>query len=130
MKADTTVRRINVTLEFPEEALQDILITACEGGIGYWSQLESYDYRETSFVLREMNEDETDWTGPKHTLNHDVVALGLQRILSGTIEVSPSIRSSIMNELIEAVRGGGFAGDTTDCDCIVQAGLFNEIVYG
>lgn len=127
---NATTRRINVTLEFPEEALQDIIITACEGGIGYWSQLESYDYRETSFVLREMNEDETDWTGPKHILDHDVVAVGLERIVSGVVTVSPDIRSSIMNELIEATKGGGFAGDTTDCDCIVQAGLFGEIIYG
>lgn len=123
-------RNITVTLEIPEGAMQDIIVTACEGGIGYWSQLESYSPEQTSFVLREMNEDETDWTGPEHTLDHDVVATGLERILSGTVGVSPTVKTSIMNELTEAAKGNGFAGDVTDCDCIVQAGLFNEIVYG
>lgn len=122
--------RINVTMEIPEDALQDILVTACEGGIGYWSQLESYDPKQTSFVLREMDEDESGWNGPKHTLNHDVVAAGLERILSGTVSVSPDVKTSIMNELTEAAKGHGFAGDICDCDCIVQAGLFNEIIYG
>lgn len=143
--------KINNPITITEKMLQECLVTAVEGGINYWAWVDS-EWNETvwgdngtfTVDIREHDDDDeveifgfagvhaTKTTGPKHTLNTEVVLRGFEKILSG--EVQCGIRDEIFRSIHEsdslAIAERYFAGDVSECDCIVQAGLFGEIVYG
>jgi len=61
------------------------------------------------------------------TLDLQGIADAIERITSGEVEVPPAIREIIM----DAVRNGDATDiDAEAADCIVQVGLFDEVVYG
>ena len=142
---------INIPFVITERMLRDCLVTAVEGGINYWAWVDS-EWNETIWgdngtftvdIREHDDEDEveifgfagvhvTEAAGPKHTLNTEVMLRGFQKILSG--EVQCGLRDQIWQSLNEdaefAIEKRNFAGDADECDCIVQAGLFGDIVYG
>lgn len=61
------------------------------------------------------------------TLDLQGIADAIDRIASGEVDVPPAIR-----EIILAAVANGDASDidAEAADCIVQVGLFDEVVYG
>lgn len=141
---------VNNRYEVTDEFLQDVMITACEGGIGYWSQLwpknegdKCYDYDRPWQYIQEFDEDNDDdydlvavmlgidpkpgFTGPGHVIDHDVIKRGISTILSGSVSISRDIAKDIRIAADEIDAG---YIDTEAADCIVQVGLFGKIVYG
>jgi hypothetical protein len=119
-------KTISVSLPIYEEGWRSIHVTACEGGINYWADVHNYDCNGVSVIADMEDEDAI------YKITPDVIVNGIQRILSGEVKVSPDIAASILREVMEGAEGesNGIACDATDADCIVQAGLFNEVVYG
>ena len=77
-----------------------------------------------SFTIRDFQNTEE---GELHEINVSTVKLGLERLLSGTVPVA--------NRILEDIRSNVAAGelpavDQDAVDCIIQAGLFSELVYG
>lgn len=150
-------RTIQVTIELEDEFLSDIIVTAVEGGIGYWSQTEQYQYVDCD------NEDGHDplhvvvgEPRSTHTYNPncyqtratiiDAVATA-ELEPSGCFEVKYDITLDKIAEAIQkiaqweaeglgwkqtmdAVRIGD-AGmiDAGDADNIVQVACFGDVVY-
>lgn len=129
-----------------EEFLGDIISTALEGGIGYWSAAHQYQYvdelrsdrpvrvcvgkqqgDQARATVQELDEDGYDFEGPIHEITLDTIAHGIQLILDGKAGVNQRIKSNIY--LANAENDAGYI-DADDADVIVQAGVLGEIKYG
>jgi len=109
--------------------LGGVLVTAVEGGVNYWAEPRCYDWREDerhnfTHVAVELREDgSSEW----RKVGLDTIERGIEAIRSG--------RVSLNREITAAIWAGDSANDAGEidaegADCIVQAGLFNELVYG
>jgi hypothetical protein len=117
--------------DLTEKDVENIMVTAIEGGIGYWAKLHNdkpewsekpsdepastwaakllIDGKEVIFSETETEEDD----------EHELV-LTLEKLIKG-VELNATHRkwdADIDN------------GDATTADCIVQYAIFNEVVYG
>jgi hypothetical protein len=118
----------NLTYEYTgqltDENIDDILVTAFEGGINYWTNTpvrvpewpKGVDYASSVVSKNKpvliFNEDENEW-----------MELNLEKLLHG-IKMFLSRRSLSCDYFSD----GNF--DAEDADVIVQYALFGEIVYG
>jgi hypothetical protein len=120
------------------EFLSYVLITAVEGGINYWSAVSDYvpeheDPEKIGVTVYEYEpaEGETDAqgyavNGVRVTL--DTIAKGI-----GILDKSPDhYHGGYWSQFWEANRTNGDDGDYDAgiADCILQAGIFGEVVYG
>lgn len=131
---------ITVTLTFnlSEELLSDTMVTAFDGSYGgcwYWATTGSENWLTTNgesdvFAnrwLKVVIQDSEDDDPKPVTVDHATLALGISRILNNDVKVSDDITQYILRAVTEDDAGDI---DATAADCIVQAGIFNEIVYG
>ena len=136
-----------------DQLMLDIFTTALEGGIGYWSVCEEYHWLQRDefgvslpgepedvngfyaiVVDSEEHADKWDFRAqcwkekPEHLrIDKQVVTRGYN--LATTTEWQSKIRwSSERPPLV--VTEDGWDYDAGDADCIVQLGLFGEVVYG
>lgn len=132
------IREIKAEIHFPitDEDVTDLMVTALEGGIGYWScldnsgpEFESAPEEETTSeavarILMEGREikllDEED---------HDTVwILTLEKLFKG---VRLFIEKGYDQYGAVSTQGMDLAEIDADCaDSIVQLALFDEIVFG
>ena len=116
------------------EFYSDIITTAVEGGIGYWSQCDEYRWQDRApediyAVVRELAPDgsyvpETD---PALRIDWQVIRKGLHMIVNREVPVR--------RDIFEAIQGGYDEWDAAEidseaADCIVQAALLGELRYG
>ncbi len=130
---------ITVKYEIPEQLIRDIIITACEGGIGYWSQLESYDGPaiadgvEGSLPLRIREIEEEGWDesttvyGPWRDLGIPEVIAGLQKMVQ---EWPDRLDTQRMMQAIANYDSGNYDFDAGDADSVIQHALLGELTYG
>jgi hypothetical protein len=107
-----------------EEFLKDVLITAVEGGTGYWAQVSAYFPDEGRVALHEFDDDGISAT---HKVTLGTIELGIKTIIEQRSLVNRQIREDVIIDSIENEMG---RGDADTADCIVQAGLFGSVVYG
>lgn len=119
-------------IELEEKDILFILTDALEtNAVGYWAQYQNWkrmpsndnledELRDcvTWISIKELNDDETAYTIP-HKITRTTIKKGVKLIVTGVVD-APRIREMILNDDI----------DSDGADCIVQAGLFNEIKYG
>ena len=109
------------------QQLVNSLIGAVEGGTGYWAYADNYvwgsengdgelgnEYEYASVTLQDMESDE------RYDVTIDTIELGWNRIMSGEVEVADHIKQYLIDD----------NSDSDSDDCLVQAGLFGEIIYG
>jgi hypothetical protein len=128
---DPVVVHITPTLEF----LRDIVITALEGGIGYWACAEKYRWSEDGTLEKMLpfpevvlvpDEDPDDF--PKTAITPEIIRKGLQLALTpGIMHPGSNTVRSTMSALMEMDAG---AIDTDAADNIVQLGMFGKLVFG
>jgi hypothetical protein len=123
-------RTIKVDVPVKEEFILDVLVTACEGGITYWVEkarnIERGGRDGLDYLSLEVSPVETD-TPEWRLISATTVLQGLTRILTGEVKVREDIAASVRNAVFNDDAG---EIDSDGADVIVQAGLFNEIVYG
>lgn len=152
MKTRTTITIDGAVYELSDEFLSHVLELAVEGGCSYWADANGEsadgtqanegvrDFDLTDYVEHDGDADDSDaplyasatFLASKDpaqggTLDLQGVADAIERIVSGDAEVPEGIR-----EIISVAVEDGDASDidTEAADCIVQIGLFDEIVYG
>lgn len=123
---------ITVTCEVDKAALHGVFVTALEGGIGYWSCATEYHWSlpdgedDLDGFYADVEETETDEDdAPTHRIDAACILRGLQFFAQpgqGYKHVRQVARAVLMGEDVDY--------DAGDADCIVQAGLFGEVVYG
>lgn len=119
-----------VEVEIPASALQDIFTTALEGGVNHWSSCSKYRWenRQPADVYAVIHDSEDDDKEFRVTI--DTILLGLQRLISGEAKIHIAEQAIRRMALGVAVDPEDYDYDAGDADNIVQAGLFNEVVYG
>jgi hypothetical protein len=118
---------IGFTINVSDAFCADVLCTALEGGIGYWSvadqikQAESGDY--VSAVLEDAEGDE-NW---KHTIDYAAIRRGIKRALEPDFNLNRDTKGYIFSAITQQDAG---QIDADAADAIVQAACFNTLVYG
>jgi hypothetical protein len=130
MTADTITR--TVPLALPREFLEGIMVTAYEGGVGYWFRGWAHEQTETGYawiagydhedafgetdlppfqgyrdldkaVRKALIDGDNDKIAETFTLiDADTIADGIERLLSGQVGVNRAILSAIQADVQEA----------------------------
>ncbi len=132
-----------------QEFLADVITTALEGGVGYWSQASEYRWfspdlsggtatpgpNGTANAYATLHETDTPdgELGDALTVDVDVIARAfgkIRRAASGDL-VIPFLSREYARRLRDAyddIDAGDI--DADDADVVVQVGLFGQVVYG
>jgi len=120
---------MKIETEIPDQRIEDLLVSAFEGGVGYWAQIVGYvlppgvlkpevapyavlPLREGCAVLVRQTDEQK---APKLTLDRDAIAKGLTLMA----QRYPRHFSDFMSETDDADTG----------DVFLQCCLLGEIVY-
>lgn len=151
MKTRTTITIDGAAYELSDEFLSHVLELAVEGGCSYWADVSGEsadkagnegvrDFDVTDYIEDDPEAD--DDNAPLYssatflaskdpaqggTLDLQGVADAIERIVGGDAEVPEGIREIIS---VAVEEGDPTDIDTEAADCIVQIGLFDEVVYG
>jgi hypothetical protein len=121
---------VTLTCNVDKQTLFYLFVTALEGGIGYWSVCDQYhwcaeggeDDLDGFYATVEETEEDAPVT---HRIDAACILRGLQFF------AQPGNGYKHVRQVARAVLMGDDADyDAGDADCIVQAGLFGEVVYG
>lgn len=122
--------------------LATVLTTAIEGGIGYWSSVEDYEWGypdlgcsngeplpagAQSYARALIWEDESDDVTPLE-VNVETIAKAFGKIREDRLNLLKL--GEARSRFLEADRENDGDLDALDADMIVQIGLFGEVVYG
>jgi hypothetical protein len=126
----TTKTKVRLT----EQDRSDILVTAIEGGIGYWAGAERIDRDEDLNILRadlydrytEDEEGEPHTTTCSLTTKDTALDRAMERILDESLcgdWIVQYVRDAVEHDDL------GFI-DATAADVIVQVAMFGEVIFG
>jgi hypothetical protein len=114
-----------VSYEVSMQMLEDNLVSACEGGSGYWARdMEALtktgkfykDILKYGFKLRDITDAKTLEGGKIHRVSHAQIGRGLQVMA----EKYPRHFGDMMNE----------NGDAETGDVLLQCIVFGKVLYG
>jgi len=114
--ADTTIN-VTYTLAFDEERLSEVFVTACEGGINYWAQVDEYDWTAPGTAVLSYENEQGEPDKRYITSGLVVVAAGLQRAAERGL-----------TDTVDRVHSGDY--DAADADAIIQLAVFDDVIYG
>jgi len=104
-----------------------VLITAVEGGINYWtSTISGYEYDQSNPM--KYASANIHYERNEHIINPEVIEAGFRKIIEDkNFQINGNIAKNIFYGYLM-----DDAGEIDDemADCIVQASIFGEIVYG
>lgn len=115
---------IKIDYNISSEEIWEILSCAFDNdAIDYWAETLDFsrgtDGNIWDWKIREWDSSDGD-KQRKFTINYNTIERGLKRILNSSFDVDPQIKQWIFEKEMDA----------TCYDCIIQAGLYNEIIYG
>ena len=123
-----SVIKVSLDLEINDafclELLHMVIDGASTGWLAYSSFVRNAEGEINSLIdCYDTEDDSTRW----QDLDIPTIREGCRKILSKEVEVSPTIYQSLLSAVLEY--------DTSDCDadvvdCVAQAGLLGDIVYG
>lgn len=131
---EKTVSTATVEVGLTEYDIDNIMVTAIEGGIGYWARLEN---TKEGWEEKPSNVPSAQWATNLLLQGKEVVFSDAE--LSDEKDPEYFFPSLTLEGLTK-----GYAlnyknrpwdsdienGDSTTCDCIVQYAIFGELVYG
>lgn len=115
----------DIKIEVTDRDLDNILITAVEGGINYWACVRAYRNAEGAPCSVEIQEeiDQGSATFPGwHKVTRAKVKRGLQ--------VMAAKYPHQLAAFVASGKPGDYAPDAEVCDVIIQCALFFEVIYG
>lgn len=131
-QTQTVPAAVTVTCEVDKQTLLYLFTTALEGGIGYWSVCTKYHWSlpdgedDLDGFFATIEETETDEEPVERRIDAACILRGLAYF------AQPGQGYKHVRQVARAILLGDedVDYDAEDADCIVQAGLFNEVVYG
>lgn len=112
---------INPTLSINTQLLNDIFVTALEGGINYWCNVNQYNHNIDNYSADvTITEVPQDFTQTNYTINQQTIINGINKIASHQSRRCQEIMSNITTENFDA----------EDADIIAQVGIFGTPVFG
>lgn len=104
-----------------QDFCRDVLITAIEGGINYWSVTLSYDPEEGQATVSPID------SNAIYAVTLQLIETGIDRILGEQVSVPIRVQAEIEEAWADYDAG---MIDADAADLIVQVGLFQAVVYG
>jgi hypothetical protein len=96
--------------------VQDLFVTACEGGINYWADVSNYDFVKITATVLDI-EDRTEYNVNACT------------IIDGVLTVADSLRyDDTYLALMQEIQHTTY--DAIGADIVLQMGIFGELIYG
>jgi len=125
--------------------LFDIYVTALEGGISYWADIQKYRWskdipevdaedlpteeRDDIEGFKAVIKDYENYFTGKRTISKHTIERALKRICQGSVKhLNESRRERILKCILANEMDANM--DADDADCIVQIGLFGQVVFG
>lgn len=130
-----------ITIKIPNltsEQCGDVAITAAEGGIGYWCQIESYNWKRWSnwtefdlndpgatlpvaddfvfYTIREWDDEDNSYSGNPIDITPTLLRRGYKLFMENGRRLDDQEDPSAM--------------DANEADLVVQLGAFGEVNYG
>jgi hypothetical protein len=117
--------KIEIDLNFTEQNCLETLTTACEcDSIDYWVKEFIEIKRDSDLWVTEFTISYFDGHNKfkKSVITPEIIRNGIKKMFKSGFDVDPSIKQQVLDE--EPVA------DSICTDCIIQASLFGEIIYG
>jgi hypothetical protein len=121
--------------------VHDVFVTALEGGINYWSDCDEYHWSR-----RDANGERVEDLDGFYAMIREEGSDGSLRVDRHVIErglrlaVTPEIAEKVFDYALQDVAVAFMTGnkglldnldfDAGTADCVVQLGLFGEVIYG
>jgi hypothetical protein len=119
--------KMNVELVVTDQLCMDLLTAAVEGGSVYWlPQCDDIVRDEELNVLKIVGPQGEDEEEKWPDVDLETIRLGVKRILEGNL-VAAYIKADVLAAVTDPDTT---CWDAETADCVLQAGMFNEIVYG
>lgn len=120
--------QITTAIDVSEEVCRDFLTTCVEGGSAYWLACETVERDEDSNVTKIVGcEDVEDAATKWGDATAETMRQGIERIINGSVAVRADIRGTVLAAVLD---DDNCDWDAETADCVLQAGLLGEIVYG
>lgn len=119
--------------------IRDIIYTALEGGINYWTTIMGYKNghpEEGVSIIEQDGEEETEEAPHRrHMITRATIEKGLELISKahGNVDAGKDLVlcDQIVEQIFKANKNDDFGTlDAFDADVIVQVGLFGKVIYG
>lgn len=122
-EADDQAKRdlLVATSSLSDDDIKAILITAIEGGIGYWSKVWNYNpERDHQFiyVIDHVDESDKEHLGRRLLIDRKIIEHGI--VICRDKYPHLKIESRMYTDDY----------DVNDADAVIQCGCFGELVYG
>lgn len=132
--------KVKIDVELSDEFVGDILVTAFDGTYGgcwYWSQptqkVDDWLDDDADGNWRKVAIELTEEVGVAAidsqsylTVDSEAIRVGLQKIVSGEVRINDDLLAQVSRSVAE----NDADIDVLAADCIVQAGLFGELIFG
>lgn len=113
------------------QMFQDLLISAVESGVhgcGAWARFKNYNPNICHVFIRDRQEGSDklvciDW----RTVSPPVIERGLKRIAEKKVKINNDYVATAHLLLVDPANADF---DAPFADCVIQAGLFNDIIFG
>ncbi len=106
-------------MKLTEQDYLDILTDTLENNaIGYWATYLDHHRNSKSYIVEMTIAD--DDTNKQHIINKYTIEQGLERVLSEGFQVAEWVKNQILTKDFDII---------TD-DVLIQAAIFNDILYG
>lgn len=110
------------------EYLSEIRECAMNGGINYWAKIHAYTWKDnadtgfhSTLTIIDTYEDKL------YRITDALLEKGLKALRSGNIEIDKELLGLIV---VSDILSDSIDIDAICADCIIQASLFSELVYG
>jgi hypothetical protein len=124
---DKKVGEMSVIIDITEEDIENIIVTALEGGSNYWLGL---DKKCPAVQGKPENEPWSTWV-TKILLDGGTVRLYDVEDSEEVWELTlPKLLKGIQHNTERSGAGDKDCWDAIDTDCIVQYAIFGKLVYG
>lgn len=110
---------VTITRTIAPEFIDDVITTACEGGINYWANSLSRTLNHIRIVESE--------DARTHNLTVRTLVNAMHVIINGMVRINSATRAEITEGVFNNDAG---MIDAQGADAIVQVAVFGELVYG
>lgn len=126
LRVNWTTPEVTVTIrkELSTEFLKEVMDSAIDA-ISDWGRVESLG--ESAYMVFDVEDNDDGLPAPLTLLTLKTLANGIEEILSGGVEIFSGGNCTIFQAVAE--DDASYLG-YSELDCIVQAGMFGEIVFG
>jgi hypothetical protein len=130
LPAVTVTTKIDAMSPKRVEFLADLITTAVEGGINYWSSVANYQWRAGPATTSVTVRDDEGGEGKAWHLDVEVIGAALEKLLTDPLACKVHVNNVKILWAASATNGEAEVPDAGAADLVVQVACFGEVIYG